>query len=227
MRMINEKSRRFAANSLFPTFFYVALGLVLAQVGAAQVHGSWDLHIFLAIPGITLLGLALYRARLHWSAATAGMPSLRARALGWYLLLFATGACVGVLASAGSVLLLGMVAALTYLLPWTKVPVCRAQFMVSSVFVLAGAVAWIVIYSRPAHSLYFMVAAWMLYVPAMFMHILVLMSLDRGYRICEPRLTDKPAMDVRVTVPSNQTRPQLQVCWRPHAYFCAGRGRPG
>lgn len=203
MRIIDEKSRRFAANSLFPTFFYAALGLVLAQVGAAQMHGSWRLHVFLGIPGIALLGLALFRARLHWSAASAGMPSLRPRALGWYLLLLATGAFIGVLASAGSVLLLGMVAALTYLLPWTKIPVCRAQFVLSSVTTLAGAVAWIVIYGRPTHSLYFMLVAWVLYVTAMFMHMLVLASLDRGYRICEPRFTDKPDLDVHVPLPSN------------------------
>jgi len=203
MRILDEKSRRFAANGLFPTFFYAALGLALAQVGAAQMHGSWGFRIFLGIPGITLLGLALFRARLHWSAVTAGMPSLRPRALGWYLLLLATGAFVGVLASAGSVLLLGMVAALTYLLPWTKIPVCRAQFVLSSLTILAGAVAWIVLYGRPTHSLYFMLAAWMLHVVSMFMHILVIMSLDRGYCIFEPRLTDKPDIDVRVPVPTN------------------------
>jgi hypothetical protein len=203
MRIHDEKSRRFAANSLFPTFFYGALGLVLAQVGAAQMHGSWRLHVFLGIPGIALSGLALFRARLHWSAASAGMPSLRPRALGWYLLLLATGAFIGVLVSAGSVVLLGIVAALTYLLPWTKIPVCRAHFVVSSMTTLAGAVAWIAIDSSPTHSLYFMVAASMLYLAPMFMHFLVLASLDRGYRICEPRLTDKPDVDVHVPLPSN------------------------
>lgn len=192
MRIIDETSRRFAANSLFPTFFHAVFGLVLAQVGAAQMRGSWRLHVFLGIPGIVLSGLALFRARLHWPAATAGMPSLRPGAWGGYLLLLATGAFIGVLASAGSVLLLGMVAALTYLLPWTKIPVCRAQFVVSSVTTLAGAIAWIAIYGRSTHSLYFMLAAWILYATGMLMHILVLTSLDRGYRICEPRLADKP-----------------------------------
>jgi hypothetical protein len=201
MRIIDEKTRRFAANSIFPTFFYAALGLVLAQVGASQMHGSWHLHVFLGIPGFALSGLALFRARRHWSAGSAGMPSLRPRALGWYLLLLAAGAFIGVLASAGSVLLLGMVAALTYLLPWMKIPVCRAQFVVSSVAVLAGAVAWIVIYGRPTQPLYLMIAAWMLCMPAMFMHILVLVSLDRGYRIREPHLTDKPDLDVHVPLP--------------------------
>jgi hypothetical protein len=201
MPLIDEKTKRYVANGLFPSLFYAALGLVLAQVGAAQVHGSWGLHIFVGVPGIILLGLTLFRARLHWSAASADMPALRARALGWYLLLLVAGACAGALVSVGSVMLLGVVASLTYLLPWMKIPVCRAQFVMSSVALLAGAVAWVVIHGRPAGSLYFMIAAWMLYFPPMFMHLLVLVSLDRGYRPLEPRLTDKAELDERVSLP--------------------------
>lgn len=207
MQISDEKSRQFAANSLFPTFFYGALGLVLAQIGAAQMHGSWRLHVFLGIPGIALSGLALFRARLHWSAARAGMPSLHPHALGWYLLLLATGAFIGVMVSAGSLLLLGVVAALTYLLPWTKIPVCRAQFGVSSVTTLAGAVAWIVIDSRATHSVYLMIAASMLYIAPMFMHFLVLASLDRGYRLWEPGLADKPALARTAAAPPSPANP--------------------
>jgi hypothetical protein len=82
-----------------------------------------------------------------------------------------------------------------------KIPVCRAQFVVSSVAILAGAIGWIVIYGRPTQSVYFMIAAWMLYIPLMFMHILVLVSLDDGYRIREPGLTDKPDLDEHVPLP--------------------------
>jgi hypothetical protein len=196
--IIDEKTRRFAANSIFPTFFYTAFGLVLAQVGAAQMHGSWRLHAFLAVPGLVLSGLALFRARLHWPAASADMPALRAPALGWYLLLLVAGACTGALVSAGSVMLLGVVAVLTYLLPWMKIPVCRGQFVMASVAVLAGAVAWVVINGRPAQSLYLMTAAWVLYFPPMFMHFLVLVSLDRGYRTHEPRLKGKSGLDEHV-----------------------------
>lgn len=198
MPMIDEKTKRYAANGLFPSLFFAALGLVLVQIGAAQVHGSWGLHVFLGVPGFVLSGLALFRARLHWPAAGGAMPALRARALGWYLLLLVAGACFGALVSAGSVILLGVVASLSYLLPWIKIPVCRAQFVVSSVAILAGAVAWVVIYGRPTGSLYLMIAAWMLYFPPMFMHLLVLVSLDRGYRAHERHLTDKPELDMHV-----------------------------
>lgn len=193
MSIIDEKTKRYAANSIYPSLFYAALGLVLAQVGAAQMHGSWGLHFFLGVPGLALSGLALFRARLHWPTAGAGTSALRARAMGWYLLLLVAGACTGALVSVGSVMLLGVVAALTYLLPWMKIPVCRGRFVMSSVAILAGAVAWIVIYGRPAQSLYFMMAAWMLYFLPMFMHLLVLVSLDRGYRTHEHHLTETGA----------------------------------
>jgi hypothetical protein len=201
MSIIDENTRRFAANSLFPSFFYAALGLVLAQMGAAQLHGSWSLHVFLGAPGFVLSGLAIFRARLHWPAAGARMPALRARAPGWYVLLFVVGACIGALVSAGSATLLGLVAALTYLLPWMKIPVCRAQFGLSSTSIVAGAVTWVVIHGRQDQSLYFMLAAWMLYLPPMFMHLLVLVSLDREYRTHDHRPADKPELDEHVPVP--------------------------
>lgn len=198
MLTVDEKTKRFSANSIFPTFFYATFGLVLAQVGAAQMHGSWGLHVFVGIPGLALSGLALFRARMHWPTANAGIPVFRAPALGCYLLLFIAGACAGALVSAGSAMLLGMVAALTYFLPWMKIPVCRDEFVVSSVAAVAGAVAWVVIDSGSDQSLYFMIAAWMLYFPAMVMHILVLVSLDRRYRTHASHLTDKQELDKHV-----------------------------
>jgi hypothetical protein len=196
MSIRNEKDKRFAASSVFPSFFYASLGLVLGQVGAAQMHGSWSLHVFLGAPGIILLGLALFRARMHWQAATIDIPPLRLHALGWYVLLIAVGVSIGVLVSAGSVLLLGVVPALTYLFPWTRIPVCRARFVVSSLVMLAGAIVWIVTQSRSVQSLYFMIAAWILYVPSVVMHFLVLVSLDRGYRISASRTTEIPGLEV-------------------------------
>jgi hypothetical protein len=197
----DESTKRFAANSLFPSFLYAALGLVLGQAGAAQVHGSWGLHVFLGLPGLALSGLALFRARLHWPAAGADTRPLQARVLGWYLLLLTAGACIGVLVSIGSVMFLGIAAALTYLVPWTKIPACRAGFVVSSVVTLAGAIACAVIYGRPVHPLYFMVFVWMLYTPPMFMQFLVMASLDQGYRIHAPHVTNTPDLDAHVPLP--------------------------
>jgi len=47
MTIGTEKDKRFLANSIFPSFFYATLALVLGQVGAAQTHGSWSLRVFL------------------------------------------------------------------------------------------------------------------------------------------------------------------------------------
>lgn len=183
MTFIGDKTRRFAANSLFPSLFYAALGLVLVQVGVARLHGSWGLHIFLGAPALALSGLVLCRMRLHWGAGSTGMLPYRPRAMGWYLLLLAAGVVMGEMVSAGSLLLLGVVAAFTYLLPWTKIPVCRGRAVASSLAMLAGAVFWVVIPGRQVQPVYFIRAAWMLYLPIMFLHILILVSLDRAYRI--------------------------------------------
>ena len=200
MAIGNEKDKRFLANSIFPSFFYAALALVLGQVGAAQIHGAWGLRVFLGALGLTLSGLALFRARLHWPAVDAAMPSSRSRTLGWYLALLAAGVSIGVLVSEGSVLVLGMVAALTYLLPWTRIPVCRDRFVVSSLVMLAGAIAWSVSRGGP-DPLHFMIAAWLLCIAPMCMHFLILVSLDRGYRVQASRATANSGLDAHVPSP--------------------------
>lgn len=196
MPIIDEKTRRFAANGIFPSFSFAVLGLVLAEVGVTQLHGRWGVHAFLGILGFGFSSLVLFRARLHWPAVSAATPVHTAHALGWYFLLFVVGAAIGFLVSAGSVLLLGGAAASMYLLPWTTIPVCRARFVVSSLVMLAGTVAWGLIYGKSVQSLYLMVAAWILYLPSMLMHVLVLVSLDRGYRLRESGSTGRPDLDL-------------------------------
>jgi hypothetical protein len=44
----------------------------------------------------------------------------------------------------------------------------------------AGAAAFVVIQRSQARALYFMIAAWLLYFSAVCMHLVVLVSLDRG-----------------------------------------------
>jgi hypothetical protein len=197
----NEKNKRFLANSIFPSFFFATLALVLGQVGAAQMHGSWGLRVFLGAPGLAVSGLALFRARLHWPAVNAAMPSSHVRALGWYVALLAAGVSIGVLVAKGSVMLLGVVAALTYLLPWTRIPVCRERFVVSSLVMLAGAIACGVTRGRPDQALNFMIAAWIMYIAPICMQFLILASLDRGYRLQESRVTEKSGLDAHVPFP--------------------------
>lgn len=201
MRIGNEKNKRFFANSIFPSFFYAALAFVLGQVGAGQMHGSWGLRVFVGVPGLVLSGIALFRARLHWSAVNTTMPSSRARAFGWYLALLAVGVSIGILIFSGSVLVLGVVAAITYLFPWTRIPVCRSQFVVSSLVMLAGAIAWGLIRGSPDQSLYFMIAAWILCIPPVCMQLLIVTSLDYGYRIHESHVTERSGLDGHVPFP--------------------------
>jgi hypothetical protein len=205
--MIDEKTRRFAANSIFPSFIFAAFGLVLVQVGLAKMSGSWQLHAIAGLPGLTLSGLALYRSRLHWSAdiipMRAGVErkrlSSRFRDLAWYLLLFGTGVAAGL--AARSAFLFGIAASLMYLVQWTKISVCRTRFIVSAIITLAGAFAWLALYGKPIYGLYYVVAAWMVLIPSMFMTLLVLVSLPHGYRVGESGQVESPVLDTHQPVP--------------------------
>jgi len=166
------------------------LASVLGQVGTAQMYASWRVHGVLIAPGLVLSGLSLYRARLHWPVVNIATPARNVRNVGWYILLFAIGTLLGVFISVGSALILGVAAPLLYLCPWMKIPVCRSKFVVSSLMLLDGAIASIVVFGRSIQSLYLMMFAWMLYLPPVFMHILLLLALDRRYRIGGSHLTD-------------------------------------
>ena len=190
MPVVGDKTRRFAANSMCPSFFCGQIGLVLAQMAAAEMHGGRGLRVLVGLPGLVLLGLELFRARRHWAAAGADLRSADARALAWYLVLLASGAAIGAVIRAGSLLLLGAAAAVTYVVPWTTVPLCRARFVAASTAIAAGAVGFLVIHGVPAGPLYLLVAAWTLTLPSISMHLVVLATLEPGYRIDEPR----PAM---------------------------------
>lgn len=189
--MSDEKTRRFAANSLFVSLFLAVFGLALAQAGVAKMSGSLLAHVLFGLPGIALSGLAFYRARLHWPARIAlapggsgdGRPPSGVRDLACYLLLFGTGIAVASLAE--GVILLGIVAWLMYFVPWVKLPVCRKRFVPSSIVTVAGALAWLALYGKPVPPLDYVVAASIVSMPALTMQLLVLVSLPGGYRVRE------------------------------------------
>jgi hypothetical protein len=203
--MIDERTRQFAASSIFPSLFFGALGFVLTQAGVTRMSGSWVLHVVLGVPGITLSGLALYRARLHWGTGVRettgqnGSQKFSKREFAWCVLLFATGIVIAF--SAGSFFLLGIAATLMYLVPWAKIPVCRTRFIVSSVTTLAGAIASLALYGNLGHPLYFVGAAWMVMIPAMTTTFLVVVSLPYGYRISEQVLVGNPDVDAPQSLP--------------------------
>lgn len=182
MSIIGERTRRFAANSIYPSFFLGLFGLGLSQAWAAQVGGSWRFHAALGIPGLALSGLAFHRARLHWRAGAAGSPGL-AHDFAWCLLLFGIGVLIAL--STGRTLLLGIAAPLMYLVPWIKIPVCRTRFIASSIGMLAGALTWLVLYGKPVYPLHYALAAWIALFSPTMMLLLVMGSLPAGYRVRE------------------------------------------
>ena len=205
MPLITNKDKRFIANSLFPSFFYSALSLFLGQIGAARMQGSWGLHVFIGAPALGLLGLIMVRARRHWPAINVVTTSPCVRASRWSLVLFAAGVLIGILVLLDSMLLLWVGIMLTYLFPWVILPLCRSRFVISSLVLLAGAVACVVVQGAPDQSLHFMVAAWIMTLPPMLLHLLVLVSLDRGYCIHEPHVNGKSSLAARVLFPNESS----------------------
>ncbi|MCS0658330.1 hypothetical protein [Massilia terrae] len=189
--MFDDKTRRFAASSIFPSLFFAGFGVVLGQRWAMQAGGSWKLHLLLGLPGLVLTGLAMYRASLHWTAGHAAnrariaRPRWQAHALdaASYLALLGLGMMTARLGSSGSVLSLGLLAILVYLIPWARVPACRAHFMMSSIVTLAGAAGWLILLGRPVNLLQFVVSAWIFSAPPIMTLLVVLASLDREYRL--------------------------------------------
>ena len=111
--------------------------------------------------------MSVISERTRWFAANGLFPSLFLGVFGvaegtserrgsfdtaafpWYLLLFAAGVLVAL--STISAVLLGLVALLTYAVPWAKIPVCRARFIVSSIVMLAGAIGSLAVHGKPVH----------------------------------------------------------------------------
>jgi hypothetical protein len=207
MSTMNEKTKRFAANSIFVSLIFGVLGLILAQAGVARMSGSWPTHVILGIPGLTLTGLALYRARLHWSAGITGMPAQAGRRrllfdirdLAWYLLLFGIGIVIA--QSASSALLFSIVASLMYLVPWARIPVCRNSFITSSTITLGGAIAYIALYGKSVSPMHYLLGAWMITVPVMMMSFLVVVSLPHGYRVREAAQANNPTLEMDLPLP--------------------------
>jgi hypothetical protein len=207
MLIISDKTRWFAANGIFPSLFLGVLGLFLGQAWGAQVGGSWQLHALVGVPGLALSVLVFYRARIHWSAGIVDMrerererrPSLITGDLLWYVMLFGGGIVIAL--SAMSPLLITPVALLTYLVPWTKIPVCRTHFVISLTIMLAGAITFLAFSGKPAHPLQYLIAEWMVSFISMVMLFAVLFSLPYGYRVRELAQVENPSIDKEPAIP--------------------------
>ncbi|EEF24511.1 conserved hypothetical protein [Ricinus communis] len=184
----NEKAKRAAASSIFPSLFFAAIGALLAQLWVLQLHGSLSTHLIVAVPGGTLTALALYRARLHWLTGTRGTAAIKARDMVWFVLLAGVGMFGGFVISAGSMLWLALFVGLMYLIPWANIAPCREHSNVSFLTVLLAAVSWLAFHNVPMRPLHYLVVAWMLLVPPTMMLFLVLLTLDRDYRVGEAYL---------------------------------------
>jgi len=69
------------------------------------------------------------------------------------------GAGILVALSTTSALLITVAALLAYLVPWVNIPVCRSHFIASLIVMLAGAIASLALYGKPAYPLHYLIAA--------------------------------------------------------------------
>jgi hypothetical protein len=181
----NEKTKRFAANSLFPTLVLAAVALWLAETWAVKMGAGAQVRLLVGIPGLALVAMAFYRSRLHWRPRESRFNLLSVSSLACYLALAGAGGIAGLAVCTGSILALGLLASMAYLIPWAKIPVCRYGFFLSSGITLLGAIGAMTFYGKPMHPLYFIGAGWALLIPTMTMQFLVLAFLDKSYRLDE------------------------------------------
>jgi hypothetical protein len=183
MSASDEKTRQAVVSSIFPSLFFSALGFVLAQLWVFRLHGSVSSHLLFAIPGCALMGVAAYRAKLHWIADGGVGSTITAKDIFCLLAFAGAGTAVGYVVAAGSFLGLAMAVGALYWIRWANIDVCRARFLVSSFAIFGGAVTWLGFHNVQVHPLHYLVAAWMLWMPAAIMHFLVMARLDQEDRV--------------------------------------------
>lgn len=162
----SPRSRNLATNSLFGAFFLTLFGWGLLHAWGVHIHARVLTHILLAIPGLALAGVTLYRYRRHWPIDHGSRFHLDFRAISCCLLLAAAGLGLALFVIDGSIFLLALGALGMVLVPWTRISVCRTHFFISSAMMTAGAVSGLVLLSGSVHPLYYPLAAWVLLVIA-------------------------------------------------------------
>jgi hypothetical protein len=165
--MHSARTRTCATNGLFGAFVLALFGAGLIQAMALQARAAALVHVVIAIPCATLLGVLLYRYTRHWPARVTPLyrkkrrgplPLAAGAALG-YGALFLVGIALAAAVAAGSAVLLMLASLVVCILPWSRIPVCRNHFFVSAAFAGMGAVLWLTVSAAPLPPPYYAVGA--------------------------------------------------------------------
>lgn len=183
MSIPSAKSRTFSTNSVFSAFSLAVIGWGLLHVWGLSLNVGTLFHMLVAVPGLVLCSMVLYRYRQHWPLKATGIalsntPDLKLswdyRAVAFYLLLIGMGFGIALFIRLGSAFLLSLAALAMVLFPWAKISICRDHFYFSSALVDASALLGIVALGRPVHPLHYPIAAWLLLTVACMLIISVI-----------------------------------------------------
>jgi len=155
--MHSPSKRTWATNGLFGAFVLALFGSGLLHAWVVQAGAARSLHALIAVPGLVICAIVLYRYALHWPAPLAPLvPLYRGKrrrlppgAAAAGELLFVAGGGIALALSVDSALLLALVALALGVLPWTRLPFCRDHFFVASAAVFAAAVLGLVAAGDP------------------------------------------------------------------------------
>lgn len=145
--MQSSRTRTWATNGLFGAFILALFGWGLLHAWAVQAGAARALHALIAIPGLAICAIVLYRYARHWPSRPASLYRERRHGVGLdgaaatgASLLWIAGGGLALALSVDSPALLAPAALALGLLPWTRLPVCRDHFFISSAAAGAGAV---------------------------------------------------------------------------------------
>jgi hypothetical protein len=169
----NAKSKARLTDSIFSSFVLSVFGWAVLQSYSLRHGASIPAHILVATAGLTLSYVSIRRYQAHWPA-DAGLPVEQTantiRTVGWYALLLAVGSALAFFAVAGGMGLLAIFAGGMNFLPWSRIPVCRDRFFVSSGMIAACAAFEVVAFGRstdPVANILITWVCWMIACPSL------------------------------------------------------------
>lgn len=147
----------------FIAFLYSLLGWLLFEAWLVLLDAGFLLHIFVAIPGATLIIRSALRpeidrnnqAEREKSPATESLWSGTSCAL-----LYVLGVFFGAMILGGSFTLLGVVALSFIFFPWARLSFTRNHFAISCAITMGGFASIIAIEHRSVETMFLPLAAW-------------------------------------------------------------------
>jgi hypothetical protein len=166
MIAMNTKSKAWLTNSIFSSFVLSVFGWAVLQFLGLRNGAPIFAQILVAIVGLALSYVSIRRYQAHWPVDAGNRPIAVnqtvniIRIAGWYVLLLAVGSTLAFFAVAGGIFFLAFFASGMNFVPWSKIPVCRDRFFVSSGMVAACAAFAVVVFERPANSFATLLGTW-------------------------------------------------------------------